>query len=310
MPRRRISREEFERMLIERGIKPTYARWTLWLNASKEFVDLYNAVISQISDVLKHPKVRSEEELRPLYERQIPLIRRERELRRLLETRWRILNWVVLNPLDIARVDRRTWRILDEIYIPDYDTVFTEMIDYIRERLREKDELIARLLERFYRNMVVRNYSATVELPYPFLAEVRATYISRGPVDYITTDTGRRIRLIDALGITVQNMVSFFLPSIRAAEKKGKVSYTNESIEIDVPELGEIVRTLGTEINRPVSRREIAGFPLEYCIKYVRIVNEQTLRSRRFYEYNNNQIESALAEKCIIDSKGFVWVRR
>jgi len=105
-------------------------------------------------------------------------------------------------------------------------------------------------------------------------------------------------------------MVSFFVPYIEKAEKKGKISYTSESVEIDIPELGKTVRTEGMEINKPVSRREIAGFPLEYCTKYVRIVNEQTLRSKEIWEYKNNQIESALAEKCIIDSKGFVWVRR
>jgi len=312
---RKLSYEEFARLLERYGIKPTYARWYLWQRASKAMVDLYNDVIAEIAWVLKQPEVETRAELEPMFRRQRPLIERYERYRSLLEQPaprgWSLLNWVVLNPLDIDRVDRRTWRILDPRYVPDYDTVFTELIDYIRERLREKDELIKRKLVIFYRNMVVRNYTATKELPYPFLVEVRATYISPEPLEYITTDTGRRMRLLDALRITVRNMVRFFLPSIAHAEDKGAVRYVEHSLEItNLPEyLERVYVTAGTEKNRPISKGEARGFPLEYCIKYVRIVNEQSLRNRSWFIYLNNRIEEELRAKgLIVDSRGFVWL--
>lgn len=210
----RISRERFARMLEERGIPPTYARWYLWLRASREIVNLYNDVIRQIAAVLKAPQVSAERELERFYRAQEPLVRRWEEIRRNLRTKWKILNWTVINPLDIKRVDRRTWRILDETYIPDYDTVFTEMIDYIRERLREKDRIIASKLVKleyigvdaetgndiYYdaarKEYVVRDERGveiergdTLELDYTYSIE---THTSHGkPVEFYAEITGK-----------------------------------------------------------------------------------------------------------------------
>jgi len=212
--RRRMSREEFMRMLEERGIPPSYARWYLWLRASREIVNLYNDVIKQIARVLKAPEVSTERELERFYRAQEPLVRRYEEMRRKLRGGWKVLNWVMINPADIKRVDRRTWRILDETYIPDYDTVFTEMVDYIRERLREKDRIIASKLvkleyigidsetghdiyyDKIRKEYVVRDErgneikrSETLELDYTYSIE---THTSHGkPIDFAAEITGK-----------------------------------------------------------------------------------------------------------------------
>ena len=77
---RKLSYEEFARLLEERGIKPTYARWYLWQRASKAMVDLYNDVIKEIAWVLRQPEVETRAELEPMFRRQRPLIERYERL--------------------------------------------------------------------------------------------------------------------------------------------------------------------------------------------------------------------------------------
>ncbi|HDD68946.1 MAG TPA: hypothetical protein ENG61_01135 [Candidatus Korarchaeota archaeon] len=159
---KRISYEEFARILEEHGIKPTYARWYLWQRASKEIVDLYNDVIGEIAKFIRKGSV-SRREYEELIAREEELHRRFEEIRGKIYApapkEWSLVRYVVLNPIDVDRADKRTWRILDDRFIPDYTTTFDEMIWYIEERLREKDNLLK--LRAFRKFVYVYTFVAT-----------------------------------------------------------------------------------------------------------------------------------------------------
>lgn len=152
-----------------------------------------------------------------------------------------------------------------------------------------------------YRNMTLRNYTATVELDYGFLAEIRATYLSCCPRNFYQSKQDF-MSLMDALRITVENIVNFWFQfkgegsHIRYAEKKGKVKY----------------EVTGEEIQKRVSFGEVADFPFYKCDKYVRIVAHDNE-----YEYDDDRLTRDLSGKLlkdgaiiIVDGSGFIWLRR
>lgn len=319
-----VSPEDLERY----GIKPGYARWYTWLRASREIVDLYNSIIKMIGDVINRIKreefVATDEELLPFFERQRPLLESYKvlleKIRAPFPTRWSMVRYVPINPLDIARVDKRTWNVIDDTAILTAEHSFDDALEIIKIRFDEKDELIKRLKKRYYRYMHVRNFTSTEETGYPFLAEIRATYITTKPVDIITTDMGKKIKIMDALRITTQNILYYFFKARKKdgslggstlihAERLGKVKQTEGKVSIGF--FDEIVETEGTEEGKEISAGEITGFPLDYAIKYVRVVNEHSIRAKKMFIYLNERIEEELRKAgCIIDSKGFVWKPR
>ena len=159
-----------------------------------------------------------------------------------------------------------------------------------------------------YRSMAVRNYTATEEVDYPFLAEIRAFIITTCPKTFYQDKT-RYMKLLDALRITVENMTYFFTTSIRHAEKKGAVLY--EITPVFLEEMPE-VETYGEEDNIKLSYGETEPYPYYKVIKYIRIINEQTAKRRRKpYIYHNDVIEKELRMNSIvkIDKNGFIWLR-
>ena len=178
----------------------------------------------------------------------------------------------------------------------------------------------------FYRNMAVRNYTATIETRgYPFLAELRATLITNVPQEYYQTRE-HYLKLIDALGITVQNMVFFFMKSVRHAEKKDKVSWTQQKIDkvmvTATPdfEYDIIDETYGLEINEKIDYGEAMDFKIGHVEKYIRIINEQSYKRNDFnphrqdewFVYQDDEIEAVLAANPFvdIDEYGMVWINQ
>lgn len=194
---------------------------------------------------------------------------------------------------------------------------------------------VARRLGYAYRNMVVRNYSLTEEMKeevdYPLALEFRATYLSACPIEFYQSSRDKHIKLIDALGITVSNMMQ--LTYVRAAEKKETVQLTLDSFNLreayphlegplarvtrkeegyfGLTEDDELVETMGSEEQVKIDFGEAEPFPFYRCYKYIRIISEHTYKRRggKPYVYLNDKIESWLKEMPdkIIDKNGFVW---
>jgi len=309
------TREELERRMKEVGIKPTFETWWLYRKYSRAILEVYNSIIDRVSEVNK-AKTFTDAEVEAEKKKQEPLKAERRRLERLLtpptaKFPYTTLTWQPLWIEDYDRLDKRRFRGVVRFPVLPKDT-FADILSKMEDILEQKDALIDSKRERYFRNMRVRNYTSTIELDYPFLAEVRATFLSTKPITTMQFKN-RRMKLIEALGITVANMVSFFLPSVRAAEKEGKVKFTEEAEELSLPKWAELVRTEGTERNKLISRGEVAGYPLNYCIKYIRVINEESTRAgKKSYIYLNDRIEDALRrhEHAIVDERGFVWVKK
>lgn len=165
---------------------------------------------------------------------------------------------------------------------------------------KESAKFIAKNNNIAFRDMTLRNYTATDDLDYGFLAEIRCTHLSCYPRSSYAFSEGY-MTLMEGLRITVQNIVNFWFQfrgegsHIRCAEKKGKIKY----------------EVMGEENTTPVSYGEVHGFPFEYADKYVRI-----LAHNDEYEYFNARLEKDLHGKrfkdgsmLVVDKNGFLWLR-
>jgi len=169
----------------------------------------------------------------------------------------------------------------------------------------DNEKYLSSLLGYAYRNMAVRNYTTTETTDYPFLAEFRATMLSVCPREFYQ-DRERHMKLIDALRITVENIVMFFTRSIRHAETEGAIEY------VTTPVL-EFEETEGEEENTKVSYGEIQEYPFNHAIKYVRIINEQVYKRREGeeYIYLDKEIEEHLSAHPMLEIiRGFIWIKR
>lgn len=180
-----------------------------------------------------------------------------------------------------------------------------------------------------FRSMSVRNYTATVQVDYPFLAELRATYISTCPKSFYKEP---QMPIEKALAITVYNMLQhFFQPAapdlpyskLSYAEYKNKVRHTQERLYLpnEYPQVTEVPEVLveGEELNIKISYGEIPDVPYNRddhfyrCIKYVRVINEQSYKykgnKKNEYEYLDDAITNTLRGNLdiVVDEKGFVW---
>lgn len=219
------------------------------------------------------------------------------------ENRW--MTWYV--PEDTPCYDTLALALKERIYA-GAECHFEEThvnIDFIFSAFGGK--YISRKTGYAFRNMAVRNYTATVEIDYPLLVEIRAFYLTSCPKEFYQ-DEKRYIPLLDALRITVQNIVYFFTQSIRHAEKEGKVTYETTPISIEEME----VEVLGEEENVEVDYAEADPFPFYKAVKYVRIINEQTYKRRKGkpYIYHDVDIEEELKIHPLVEIKdGFIWMR-
>lgn len=180
-----------------------------------------------------------------------------------------------------------------------------------------------------YRTMSVRNYTATVHISYPFLAEIRATYVTTVPKAFYKEPS---MSIEKALAITVYNLLQhFFQPAspelpyskLSYAEYKNKVHYTQQKLYLpnEYPLVTETPELLveGEESNIEISYGEIPDTPygrdnhFYRCIKYVRVVNEYSYKYRQKmkseYEYHDDQITQTIQgiDAVEIDGQGFVW---
>jgi hypothetical protein len=200
-------------------------------------------------------------------------------------------------------------------------------VDFIFDEIDA--DIIAKTIGRAYRNMSVRNYTATVEIDYPFLAECRATYTSVCPKKYYSY---LELELMKSLSITVLNLVKYFfqpakpgLPysGLSYAQMKKKVKFVQTELYLpdEYPQVTECPETLvdGLEENTQISYHEIPDYPygraknFYRCIKYVRVVNEHSYKymqeQNSEYEYFDDYINRLCSKlySIKVDSKGFVW---
>jgi len=216
-----------------------------------------------------------------------------------------------LLPVDIIDI-RRALKRIDEFVVPegiDFETTLANLrtiIIRISDRLKE---LLAPPPPVFYRNMAVRNYSASVEIDYPFLAEIRATIVTNKPVTWLD-ELGYlrrtpRMRLITALKITVKNMLMYFLRNVRHAEKKDKVGFSEDVVDLDFLDEYDAM-TEGTEINVKISVGEAVS--VGKVNKYIRVINKASQDRKKPWIYLNNRIENDLKKmEVIVDERGFCW---
>lgn len=188
-----------------------------------------------------------------------------------------------------------------------------------------------------FRNMAVRNYIAavTVDLGYPFLCEIRCSYISSMPKkfyqikEHAVYEKGA-LTLKRALETCVYNLLQYFFPHAKAgkyssvsyAEHMGKIEFTTEKVDLQrrYPRLRNVPRiiSLGETTMEPW---DIIEYPYYKAIKYIRIINEDCYKAQEFtrYIYTNDdvervlyqneekQVEMGLSRRIWLDVNGFVW---
>lgn len=203
------------------------------------------------------------------------------------------LNWQWIIPSDIEGYHALTTALNDKIY-PDAECHLgnDNIINVDFRFTSTAGSYIAKQTNRTYRTMTLRNFSAVQTIEYPFLCEIRATYLTAIPIEYYQ-DPIRYMKMIDALRITVKNLTDTFTTSIRHAEKQEKV-----------------YATLGDEDNNiKIDTAEVPGFPYYRCDKYVRIVNEYYYKKGFDKEYTNDEIDNMYRDHPFmkVDINGFIW---
>ena len=189
-----------------------------------------------------------------------------------------------------------------------------------------------------YRNMAVRNYtaSATVDLGYPFLCELRATYLSSIPKTFYQIKERAvyekgALTLKQALETTVYNMLQFFFPPAKDeykyscmswAEHHGTIDFTTERIDLQrkYPKLNNVPKIIA-EGEKSSETWNITEYPYYKAIKYVRIIGKWAYKNQNFtrgiylnddvervlYQIEDTRVSKGLPARMWIDEKGFVW---
>jgi len=196
-----------------------------------------------------------------------------------------------------------------------------------------------------FRNMAVRNYTATTELDeYPFLCEIRATYISSCPKAFYQPDEIHHIELREALQITVYNMLQHFFTRLINKETGEELPYSTMSYADHIDAIDYTTNTVALKRSYPkieLDERwkekyisydaEGEGIPSEefgveekrfyQCIKYVRVLNESSYKAHDIdrWVYTDMDITSMILERqrmrvmnglkpeVEIDVNGFIW---
>jgi len=180
---------------------------------------------------------------------------------------------------------------------------------------RETDKALASYFGKCRRNMRVRNYTVSRSYivmsgkkEYPFLCEVRVYFISTPPREFYQNEQ-THIKLIDALGITLENVIYFvlhrkFFP--HKAISEGKLEEIEGGTVYEWEE--ERVETSGEEENATISYYEAKDAIFDYAIKEIYVYNITAFKKGKPYHYTNGQIETWLREEgAIVDKNGFVW---
>lgn len=206
--------------------------------------------------------------------------------------------------------------------------------------------MVAEKMGYLFRNMAVRNYTATVEVDYPFLCEIRATYLSCCPIIYYHSKQ-YVTKLKQALETTVYNMLENFFPHdsnketgkryphsrMSYAEHIDTIDWTNSMVRLrdkyrelyrdaDGDAKGYMEYTANGDQPDELALGELSEKKLYYCIKYIRVLNESSYKpiyDINRWEYTNSRIEATIQGyqreimdqgfemECFIDENGFIW---
>lgn len=190
-----------------------------------------------------------------------------------------------------------------------------------------------------FRSMSNRNYSLKDISAYPFLCELRASWLTMYPRE-IYQYHGFPKNIVDWLNTTTYNMSEFvFIQEIRdektkqttlkrylksgkldvwKATKKDPTVAEREPLWNDKPygwrhgtrssfrgKAPKFIKVDGSELNQQVDGLTFEVFPFEYCIKYARIINRRNV----YYEYLDDWINSKAraSDEVWVDDKGFIW---
>jgi len=201
--------------------------------------------------------------------------------------------------------------------------------------------VVSEAMNYCYRNMAVRNYSATHSetLDYPYLAEIRCFYITSTPKAFYQPDEKHQTELKKALEITVYNMVEYFFPKVKEEYNYSIMSWADHIDAIDfVTHRVEVhSKYPQLKIEKPWQEKYLRyisdgdGLPSEetldttkkfyYCNKYIRILNESSYTAHDLdrWVYTNEKIEAIIRGKqhdrimegysaeVTIDANGFLW---
>lgn len=196
-----------------------------------------------------------------------------------------------------------------------------------------------------YRNMAVRNYTATQELDYPFLCEIRATYISCTPKMFYQPTEEYIENLKEGLKRTIYNILVYFFDRIVDKETGRELKYSKMSWADHIDAIDYVTNTVYLKRQYPQIKTDAKwkdkymsyeaegeGLPNEaaeqpdtkkyyYCIKYVRVLTESSYHDGGLdrWVYTNNEIENiirgkqhqrtvrGLKQEVDIDINGFIY---
>ena len=189
-----------------------------------------------------------------------------------------------------------------------------------------------------WRNSAVRNYTAAkiVDLGYPFLCEIRCSFISSTPKRFYQIkeravyDKGA-MTLKQALETCVYNLLQYFFPhakeeyeysSMSFAEHEGTIEYTTEKVDLQrrYPRLRNVphVTSLGEDSTEPW---ELTEYPYYRAIKYIRIIGKWAYKNQNFtrhiyldedvervlYDIEQSRLANGFPRRIWVDPRGFVW---
>jgi len=250
--------------------------------------------------------------------------------------RWRIPKDIECHPVLTTAITMNIFPDAECHLAPLEDIIF---VDFIFTKASAR--IVSEKVGYAFRNMAVRNYSATMETDYPFLCEIRATYITSCPKSFYQPDEIHHTKIKKALEITVYNILKHFFPKVKKEYEYSIMSWADHIDAIDFVTSRVNIRRRHPKI--PVDTRwkekymeyesEGEGVQEEFkieakrfyqCIKYVRVLNEASYKAQDLERWvytdididsiilakQHDRIAMGLSPEVEIDSNGFIWELR
>lgn len=178
-----------------------------------------------------------------------------------------------------------------------------------------------------YRTMVVKNYSSVKidKSDYPELMEIRCSYLTSCPMEYYLPF---KTKLETALEMSVNNILSFFIPGLKTGYNKGEKILKQISLNrylkdktvikkvmeekgyegVILEETTGYIDSLDIEKSR-IEYNKVAPFAFYTAEKYIRIK-----KGSLEYEYYNDDIDLIVNKKILndgsmvyVDKQRFIW---
>lgn len=247
--------------------------------------------------------------------------------------RWRIPKEIDCHPVLITALNMNIFPRAECHLSPLQDIIFVDF-NFTKASAR----VISERMGYAFRNMAVRNYTATMETDYPFLCEIRATYITSCPKAFYQPDEIHHTPIKQALEITVYNMLKHFFPKLKDEYEYSLMSWADHKDAIDYVTSKVNLRRRHPQI--PIDadwkkrymeyESESEGIQEEFsleekrfyqCIKYVRILNESSYKDQDLdrWVYTDADINEiilgrqqtrrakGLSPEVELDINGFLW---